>query len=275
MKSKSLFEDILETALKSPIAGIVISSVFVVLGVYFISKTAPIGATPAETIFVPTYHMIGKVSFVAAAVILFVTGIGYVVTSHKKKQQTSFFQSRRTLEDIKTLSWREFEEFVGSLFEQMGYSVEVTGGLKDGGVDLIIRKDNRTFLVQCKNYRVSKVSLSMVRDFYGAMNANLNYESGYFITTGIFTLDAKKFAEDKPIELVDGARLMGYVEMTAGNDLPLRRPISRDRVTTTPTCPKCGSIMILRTAKRGDKAGQQFWGCSTYPKCKGTEALRV
>jgi len=34
----------------------------------------------------------------------------------------------------------------------------------------------------------------MVRDFYGAMNANLNYEVGYFITTGIFTLDAKQFA---------------------------------------------------------------------------------
>ena len=69
-----------------------------------------------------------------------------------------------------------------------------TGGLKDGGICLTVRKDRKTSLVQWKNYRVSKVSLSMVRDFYGAMNANLNYEVGYFITTGIFTLDAKQFA---------------------------------------------------------------------------------
>jgi len=34
-------------------------------------------------------------------------------------------------------------------------------------------------------------------------------------------------------------------------------------------CPKCGSSMILRTAKRGMNAGNQFWGCSQYPRCKG------
>jgi hypothetical protein len=33
-------------------------------------------------------------------------------------------------------------------------------------------------------------------------------------------------------------------------------------------CPKCGSPLVLRTVKSGDKAGQQFWGCSTYPKCR-------
>jgi ribosomal protein L37AE/L43A len=32
-----------------------------------------------------------------------------------------------------------------------------------------------------------------------------------------------------------------------------------------PTCPKCGSPMIKRTGPRGE-----FWGCSTFPKCKGT-----
>lgn len=36
-----------------------------------------------------------------------------------------------------------------------------------------------------------------------------------------------------------------------------------------PLCPKCGSPMVLRTAKRGRYAGQEFWGCSRYPKCKG------
>lgn len=35
-------------------------------------------------------------------------------------------------------------------------------------------------------------------------------------------------------------------------------------------CPKCGSIMVLRTAKRGPNAGGKFYGCSRYPKCKAT-----
>jgi hypothetical protein len=37
----------------------------------------------------------------------------------------------------------------------------------------------------------------------------------------------------------------------------------------SPRCPKCGSEMVLRTAKRGDNQGGQFWGCSRYPKCNG------
>ncbi|MEW6750815.1 MAG: topoisomerase DNA-binding C4 zinc finger domain-containing protein, partial [Candidatus Latescibacterota bacterium] len=38
------------------------------------------------------------------------------------------------------------------------------------------------------------------------------------------------------------------------------------------TCPQCGSPMWLRTARRGAKAGSQFWGCSRYPACKAIVA---
>jgi hypothetical protein len=37
-----------------------------------------------------------------------------------------------------------------------------------------------------------------------------------------------------------------------------------------PACPKCGRQMVLCTAKRGERAGSQFWGCPGYPKCRGT-----
>ena len=36
-----------------------------------------------------------------------------------------------------------------------------------------------------------------------------------------------------------------------------------------PTCPKCGRTMVLRTATRGKNAGNSFWGCPGYPKCRG------
>lgn len=32
-------------------------------------------------------------------------------------------------------------------------------------------------------------------------------------------------------------------------------------------CPQCQGPMVMRTAQRGERIGQQFWGCSTYPKC--------
>jgi len=43
-----------------------------------------------------------------------------------------------------------------------------------------------------------------------------------------------------------------------------------EKKSETPTCPKCGSEMVLRTARRGKNAGNQFWGCSTFPKCRET-----
>ena len=33
-------------------------------------------------------------------------------------------------------------------------------------------------------------------------------------------------------------------------------------------CPRCGSPMVFRTAKRGAHSGNQFWGCSNFPKCR-------
>jgi four helix bundle suffix protein len=38
----------------------------------------------------------------------------------------------------------------------------------------------------------------------------------------------------------------------------------------TPACPLCGNPMLLRTARQCPRAGSQFWGCPTYPECKGT-----
>ncbi len=286
MKNKSLLEDILETAVKNPVAGVILSILFAGLGLYWSNKGAPAGAKPTETAFLPMYHLFGKLSYMASLLVLILAGIGYVAFSAKRKKQEAFFGTRRTLDDIKDLTWKEFEEFVGSLFTKMGYSVEVTGGLDDGGVDLMVKKDGKTSLVQCKNYRVSKVSLSMVRDFYGAMNANLNFEVGYFITTGMFTLEARHFAEDKPIELIDGAKLMDYVRLTSKGDLPSgartlapvysetpqeRTSVSSARNPKVPVCPKCGVNMVLRTAKKGDNVGKQFWGCSNYPQCHATK----
>lgn len=41
--------------------------------------------------------------------------------------------------------------------------------------------------------------------------------------------------------------------------------------TTEKICPKCGKPLVLRTAKKGDKAGNQFYGCSGFPKCRYIE----
>jgi len=39
--------------------------------------------------------------------------------------------------------------------------------------------------------------------------------------------------------------------------------------SAAPACHQCGEVMVLRKARSGKNAGQQFWGCSAFPKCRG------
>ena len=41
------------------------------------------------------------------------------------------------------------------------------------------------------------------------------------------------------------------------------------QTSATPSCPQCGAAMRRRTARRGHRPGNQFWGCSNYPACRG------
>lgn len=42
----------------------------------------------------------------------------------------------------------------------------------------------------------------------------------------------------------------------------------KDRLSSTTSCPKFGSSLVLRTAKSGTKAGSKFYGCTKYPVCR-------
>jgi len=45
---------------------------------------------------------------------------------------------------------------------------------------------------------------------------------------------------------------------------------SKEQLAKEQVCPKCGSLMVKRKARKGKYAGNEFYGCSTYPKCRGT-----
>ena len=48
-------------------------------------------------------------------------------------------------------------------------------------------------------------------------------------------------------------------------------PALKTAVEAEPSCPKCGSAMLLRTAKSGANQGEKFWGCSKFPQCRGMQ----
>jgi four helix bundle suffix protein len=77
----------------------------------------------------------------------------------------------------------------------------------------------------------------------------------------------------------------GYTEQLAAARLAERREQQKDRtdpsdrfdrsdpIVAAPSCPVCSKTMVVRTARKGEHAGQQFWGCSGYPDCRGVRSL--
>ena len=171
---------------------------------------------------------------------------------------------------LNNMSWQQFEALVGEVFRRTGYTVSETGGGgADGGIDLVLKKDGETFLVQCKQWKAYKVGVSTVRELYGVMAAQAA-TGGFVVTSGVFTDEARAFATGRNIELVDGKELHALIREM--NWVP---PANAQGVTDAkvPTCPICQSAMVKKTAKRGANFGNAFWGCSQYPTCKGTRTI--
>ncbi len=132
----------------------------------------------------------------------------------KIHKQSQWHTDRELLRWLKGLKPWEFEKYIAELFTKLGYKTTISGGSYDGGIDVIAEKDGLKHYIQCKKYITSTVGVSEIRDFYGAIADHLAQAKGFFITTNNFTLEAEKFAEDKPIELVDGYKLIKYIRLS-------------------------------------------------------------
>ena len=170
---------------------------------------------------------------------------------------------------IDGLNWRQFEQLVGEALRRQGYKITETGGHgPDGGIDLVLRKDSEKYLVQCKHWRSLKVGVAVIREFFGAMAAE-GAVGGFVVTSGRFTKEAEAFAAGRNIQLVDGTVLKRWIaQHKAPQIVPELCPVTSGQ-PQVPRCPKCNATMAKRMAKRGANAGNVFWGCTEYPRCRG------
>jgi restriction system protein len=211
--------------------------------------------------------------FVVPAVL--VTGAAASLVKRGRTRATFDRVSGLETNALAGLSWSEFEAIIGEGFRRQGFSV--SGNVQqgpDGGVDLVLTKDSERALVQCKHWSRTSVGVTVLREFYGVMTSK-SIRSGYVVTSGRFTHYARAFAASCGIELIDGERLRDWMADTnrGSSNVPVQ-PLPRTSVTKPglpqPACPACGADTILRTARQGKSVGEQFWGCSRFPKCRGT-----
>ena len=169
-------------------------------------------------------------------------------------------QQRKRQEYWESMGGIQFERELGKLFRAQGYSVKSTPVSGDQGVDLILTKNGKTTVVQCKAHR-SPVGASVIRELFGSMY-HFKADSAILACTGGFTNGVIKFARGKPIRLISSWDIVRMAEESGDR--------MQDMTEDPPLCPKrgCGRTMVLRNGRRG-----RFWGCPGYPTCRGTRNL--
>jgi restriction system protein len=277
-KKQSPFEDLIDVAAMLPwwVSLLLALIAYFVLHHYANAVAAPV-TSAAQLSNVVTGQLGKTLAMIGQYLVPLAFIIGAGMSAYGKYKRAGLFveaQQGSSPAVLNGMSWQEFEMLVGEAFRRGGYAVSETGGGgADGGVDLVLRKDGEKFLVQCKQWKAFKVGVTTIRELYGVMAAE-GAAGGFVVTSGNFTQEAKAFAEGRNIDLIDGAALKGFIkevqsQYSASSPQSQRVPKSQSSATAEPSCPKCGSAMTKRVARQGTNSGNTFWGCTTYPKCKG------
>lgn len=169
------------------------------------------------------------------------------------------------IQELRAIDWFQFEKLVALVYRKLGYTVTRHGGANaDGGIDLVIEKDGQRSAVQCKQWKTWNVGVKAVREFLGALT-HARIQRGIFITLCGYSGEAKQLAGQHGIEIINEAGLAQMLESSEAKFDPETLSILHD---PRKFCPKCESEMVVRTARKGLGAGNQFWGCSTFPRCR-------
>lgn len=118
-------ESMFETMLKAPWwAGISLAAVFYIAVI--IIENIQFGLIPGKGI-APLFKFLA-IPFALAGI------LSFIISLFKGR----LLDKTNSLEDIKNISWREFEFLVGEYYRRKGYSVSEMGGASaDGGIDLL------------------------------------------------------------------------------------------------------------------------------------------
>ncbi len=122
----------------------------------------------------------------------------------------------------------EFENLITNLFSKMGLETRLTQASRDGGVDCVAFDPRPVFggkvVIQAKRYK-GTVGVSAVRDLFGTVH-NEGASKGILVTTSGYGKASFEFANNKPLELIDGSGLIYLLATHAGIEAKILPPDS-------------------------------------------------
>jgi restriction system protein len=172
---------------------------------------------------------------------------------------------------LNRMDWKRFEALTAAYYKELGFRAETIQCGPDGGIDVkLFRGDGATpaAVVQCKAWSTRPVGVKAVRELLGVMVHN-KVDTGVFLTTGSFTPEAIAFAKEHRIALGTGEQFLGKLKALSEDEHRRLLEIAVEGAWATPSCPSCGTKMVLRQG-----SAKSFWGCASFPRCRRTFPLR-
>ncbi|MBI2517494.1 MAG: restriction endonuclease [Opitutae bacterium] len=171
-----------------------------------------------------------------------------------------FYKPKTVAEMLRGIDWFQFEAVAARILESEGWSVKKNGGAKaDGGADLIATRNGRKAVVQCKHWKRIEVQPNIVRQLIGTkFGAQFKADEAMLFSLSECTVAARAEAKQNDITIYNAGMIEKAIQGIGLDKFPeLTNPDDK-------SCPKCGARMVLR-----DKVVPPFWGCSTFPRCRG------
>lgn len=203
-------------------------------------------------------HVLGPTLSIAGLLLVGACVIGALLGLIVRLKEKLLYGSQGSLNQICALSGADFEHLMAEAFRAEGFVANLTDPGPDGGVDLVLMRNGERWLVQCKQWRTQRVGVKPLRELAGVVSA-AGAAGAIFVCSGDYTAEARSFAEQAGIRLIDGRALSRM--MALGCSAPSLEPASS-------ICPRCGGQLVQRIARRGSWNGQSFLGCSSFPRCR-------
>ncbi|MCM3791080.1 restriction endonuclease [Domibacillus indicus] len=131
----------------------------------------------------------------------------YFQWQRQKSAKNKMVQSG--IKEIDVMNGREFENYLGALFEAMGYEVEVTPASGDYGADLLMEKDETFIVVQAKRYSKA-VGISSIQEVF---SAKMYYQAdeAWVVTNNTFSKNAFELAKRSGVKLIARRELIELI----------------------------------------------------------------
>jgi HJR/Mrr/RecB family endonuclease len=113
---------------------------------------------------------------------------------------------------------RQFEDSVMRVFRKLGYKVNQTVYVADGGKDAIAWKGKKKYVIECKRYGTrSSTGRRDLQILLAAMH-DVEADGAIFVTTGRLTTPAMTYAKDNDIECYDKDSFPNLINHAYGSD---------------------------------------------------------